>query len=164
RTGPWRVDVAVMRAGTVPVGDVAVHVRAEPLDGATPATEADAERDTDPLGMRYRASLRLGTAGPWAVAVAGTGPEGAGSLHFPVDVEPASSNWGVLATLAVAGIAMVAAVTRLRRRRLLTVGVAVLLLASPAWPHASLVRSSPARRATLTTAPDRHHLSSRDAI
>jgi hypothetical protein len=36
--------------------------------------------------------------------------------------------------------------------------LAVLLAAAPAWPHASLVRSSPARRATLTTAPDRVQL------
>ena len=34
----------------------------------------------------------------------------------------------------------------------------------PAWPHASLVRSSPTRRATLTTAPDRVQLWFNEAI
>jgi methionine-rich copper-binding protein CopC len=44
------------------------------------------------------------------------------------------------------------------------VALAVVLAASPAWPHASLVRSSPARRATLTTAPDRVQLWFNEAI
>jgi copper resistance protein C len=164
RTGPWRVDAAVMRAGSVPVGDVTVHLRAEPLDGPIRPIEADAHRDADPLGMRYRANLRLGAPGPWAVSVSVNGPEGTGSLRFPVDVEPATWDWWVLGALGVACVAVVAMVTGRRRRRLLTAGVAVLLLASPAWPHASLVRSSPARRATLTTAPDRVQLWFNEAI
>lgn len=38
------------------------------------------------------------------------------------------------------------------------VALVLLLAAVPAWPHAFLVRSSPARRATLTTVPDRVRL------
>jgi copper resistance protein C len=34
----------------------------------------------------------------------------------------------------------------------------------PAWPHASLVKSSPGRRATLTIAPDRVQLWFNEAI
>jgi len=105
RTGPWRVDIAVMRAGSVPVGNVAVRVRAEPLDGGAGPIETDANRDADPLGMRYRASLRLGAAGPWAVSVSVTGPEGTGSLRFPVDVEPSNWDWWVLGALGLVGVA-----------------------------------------------------------
>ena len=65
---------------------------------------------------------------------------GPGTLTVPVDVEPPSRSWWLLAALGL------------------------LLLATPAWPHASLVRSSPARRATLTTAPDRVQLWFNEAI
>jgi methionine-rich copper-binding protein CopC len=40
----------------------------------------------------------------------------------------------------------------------------VLLVAGPAWPHAVLVRSSPARRATLTTPPERVQLWFNEAV
>ena len=162
--GLWRIDVAVMRAGGVAIGDATVHVRAEPLDRSTQSVEAAAHRDADPLGMRYRASLTLSAPGPWVVRVAVTGPEGVGSLSFPVDVEPASREWWLWAGLGAAGLAVLAAVTGLRRRRLAVSALGLLLLATPAWPHASLVRSSPARRATLTTAPDRVQLWFNEAI
>src|SRR5262245_59582630 len=55
--GPWQVDVAVMRDGSVPVTDACVRVRAEPLVGGARPVETDAHRDADPLGVRYRASL-----------------------------------------------------------------------------------------------------------
>jgi hypothetical protein len=164
RAGPWRVDVAVMRAGGVAIGDAAVRVRAQPLGGPARPVEADAQRDADPLGMRYRASLTLGAAGPWVVSVSVAGPEGAGSLSFPVDVEPASRDWWGLVGLGAAGVALVAVIVGLRRRRLAISALGLLLLATPAWPHASLVRSSPARRATLTTAPDHVQLWFNEAI
>ncbi len=166
RAGPWRVDVAVMRAGGVAIGDAAVHVRAEALDGTIRPVETDAHRDEDPLGMRYRATLTLGAAGPWVVSVSVAGPEGAGSLSFPVDVEPASREWWLLAGLGATGLAVVAAIALARRRRLAVaaLGLVLLLPATLAWAHASLVRSSPARRATLTSAPDRVQLWFNEAI
>ena len=120
---------------------------------------------TDPLGVRYRASLALGVAGPWRVTVSVAGTDGSGALTFPVDVEPASgSRWASIA-LGIAGVAGVAAfLLARRRRRLAGVAAALLLLATPAWPHASLVRSNPARRATLTASPDRVQLWFNEAI
>ena len=56
------------------------------------------------------------------------------------------------------------AVALVRRRRLAVAALGLLLLATPAWPQASLVRSRPARRATLTTAPDRVQLWFNEAI
>ena len=53
----------------------------------------DARREDDPLGVRYRASLALGIAGPWRVTVSVAGTDGSGALTFPVDVEPASRSW-----------------------------------------------------------------------
>jgi methionine-rich copper-binding protein CopC len=50
------------------------------------------------------------------------------------------------------------------RRRLAGAALGVLLLATPAWPHASLVKSSPGRRATLTTTPDSVQLWFNEAI
>jgi methionine-rich copper-binding protein CopC len=44
------------------------------------------------------------------------------------------------------------------------VATALLLVATPAWPHASLVRANPARRATLTASPDRVQLWFNEAI
>ena len=167
QAGPWRVDVAVMRAGEggPAIGDATVQVRAEPLGRAAPPVEAEARRDADPLGIRYRANLTLDAAGPWVVRLSVTGPEGAGSLSFPVDVQPASRKWWGLAALGAAGLISLAAIARLRRRRLSVAALGLLLLlATPAWPHASLVRSSPARRATLTTAPDRVQLWFNEAI
>jgi methionine-rich copper-binding protein CopC len=61
------------------------------------------------------------------------------------------------AALGAAGLAWLAEVS-VRRRRLGVAALGLLLAATPAWPHASLVRSSPARRAALTTAPDRVQL------
>jgi copper resistance protein C len=162
--GPWRVDVAVMRESGVPVTDAVVQVRAEPLEGAVVPVETEARRDADPLGVRYRASLTLGVAGPWRVSVSIAGPAGPGALTFPVDVEPARPAWWLGAAFGAVGLAALAAVTVLRRRRLAVAALGLLLLATPAWPHASLVRSSPARRATLTTPPDRVQLWFNEAI
>jgi copper resistance protein C len=162
-TGEWQVDVAVMRDGAVPVTDATVRVRAEPLGSAARPVESEAHRDADPLGVRYRASLTLGTAGPWRVSVSVAGPAGPGSLSFPVDVSPASHGWWVGIALAAA-LATLAAVALGRRRRLGIAALGLLLLATPAWPHATLVRSTPARRATLTTAPDRVQLWFNEAI
>ncbi|HEY7140301.1 MAG TPA: copper resistance protein CopC [Methylomirabilota bacterium] len=162
--GPWHVDVAVMREGGVPVTDAAVRVRAEPLAGPAPPVEADARRDADPLGVRYRASLTLPAAGPWRISVSVAGPAGSGALAFPVDVEPASRGWWLAAVLGGAGLVLLVAITALRRRRLAAAAIGVLLLVTPAWPHATLVRSSLARRATLTTAADRVQLWFNEAI
>ena len=162
--GLWRVDVAVMRETGTPVTDAVVRVRADPLAGAGLPVESDARRDADPLGVRYRASLTLGAAGPWRVSVSVAGPAGSGALTFPVDVEPASRGWWLGAALGAAGLAVLGAVTLARRRRLAIAALGLILLATPAWPHASLVRSSPARRATLTTAPDRVQLWFNEAI
>jgi methionine-rich copper-binding protein CopC len=165
RPGSWQVDVAVMREDGAPVADAAVRVRAEPL--ATPAqgVEADARREADPLGVRYRTSLVLGAAGAWRVTVVVTGPAGPGVLTFPVDVERATGGWWPGVLLGVGGLALAAALLRSwRRRRLAGVAGALLLVAMPAWPHASLVRSSPARRATLAQAPDRVQLWFNEAI
>lgn len=164
KAGPWRVDVAVMRASGVPVTDAVVRVRAESLGGAAAPVEADALHDADPLGVRYRASLTLGAAGPWRVSVLVNGPAGPGTLTFPIDVEPAGRGWWLVGALAAAGLAALAAVKAVRRRRLAVAALGFLLLATPAWPHASLVRSSPARRTTLTTAPDRVQLWFNEAI
>ena len=161
--GPWRVDVAVMRETGLPVTDAVVRVRAESVEGAAPPVEADARREADPLGVRYRASLTLAAAGPWRVSVSVAGPAGPGALTFPVDVEPASHAWWLGSALGAAGVAILGAFL-VRRRRLAVAAVGVLLLVTPAWPHASLVRSSPARRATLTTAPDRVQLWFNEAI
>ena len=162
--GPWRVDVAVMRETGMPVTDAVVRVRAEPLAGSSLPVETDARRDADPLGVRYRASLTLAAAGPWRVSVSVAGPAGPGALTFPVDVEPASRGWWPGAALGAAGLAGLVAVTLARRRRLAVAALGLVLLATPAWPHASLVRSSPARRATLTSAPDRVQLWFNEAI
>jgi len=162
--GPWRVDVAVMRENGAPVTDAAVRVRAEPLDATAEPVETDARRDDDPLGVRYRASLTLGAAGPWRVSITVAGPAGPGSLAFPVDVRPASRAWWIGIPLGAAVLAGLGALALARRRRLVVAALGLLLLATPAWPHASLVRSSPARRATLTTAPDRVQLWFNEAI
>ena len=162
--GPWRVDVAVMRENGVAVTDTAVRVRAEPLESATGSVEAEARRDDDPLGVRYRANLTLATAGAWRVSITVTGPEGSGALTFPLVVSPASQAWSIAALLGAAALAVGGAVALVRRRRLAIAVLGLLLLATPAWPHASLVRSSPARRATLTTAPDRVQLWFNEAI
>jgi copper resistance protein C len=164
RPGPWQVDVAVMQESGVPVADAVVRVRAEPLGGAAAPVETDARRDADPLGVRYRASLTLGRAGPWRVTVSIAGPAGPGAVSFPVDVEPAGLGWWP-AALGAACLAVAAAVAvAWRRHRLAGVALALLVMASPAWPHASLVRSSPARRATLATAPDRVQLWFNEAV
>jgi methionine-rich copper-binding protein CopC len=162
--GPWQVDVAVMRETGLPVTDAVVRVRAEPLSGTAPPVETDARRDADPLGVRYRASLTLGSAGPWRVSVSVAGPAGPGALTFPVDVEPASRGGWLGVALGITGLATLGAVIVARRRRLAIAALGLVLLATPAWPHASLVRSSPARRATLTTAPDRVQLWFNEAI
>ena len=165
RPGPWQVDVAVMQEGGVPVADVAVRVRAEPVAAPARWVEASARRDADPLGVRYRASLALGAAGPWRVTVSVGGTAGPGALTFPIDVEPASFSWWPGVAVGIAGLAGGAAFLLSRRRRRVAGGaIALLLMATPAWPHASLVRSSPARRATLTTAPDRVQLWFNEAI
>jgi copper resistance protein C len=150
-----------MRASGVPVTDVVVRIRAESLGDAARPVEADAHRSADPLGVRYRASLTLGAAGPWrvSVSVSVTGPAGPGILTFPVDVEPAGPGWWLAAALGAVALAVLAGVAILRQRRLAVATLGFLLiLATPAWPHAFLVRSSPARRTTLTTAPDRVQL------
>ena len=163
--GAWQVDVAVMQEGGAPVGDAQVRVRAEPVGGSTrSAVEIDARREADPLGVRYRTSLALGAPGPWRVTVSIASPRGPGAVTFPVDVVPAPRRWwrgAVLTGLALAGLA---ALLVSRRRRLAGLTVALLLVTTPAWPHASLVRSSPARRATLTTAPDRVQLWFNEAV
>jgi methionine-rich copper-binding protein CopC len=92
------------------------------------------------------------------------GPEGTGALTFPVDVEPASRGWWLWPALGATGLAALAGVAVVRRRRLAVAALGLVLLATPAWPHASLVRSSPARRATLTTPPDRVQLWFNEAI
>jgi methionine-rich copper-binding protein CopC len=163
--GPWRMDVAVMRESGVPVMDAVVRVRAESLGGAAGPVETDARRDADPLGVRYRANLALGAAGPWRISVSVTGPAGPGVLTLSIDVEPAGRGWWLVAALGAAGLAVLAGIKAVRQRRLAvaTLGL-LLLLATPAWPHASLVRSTPARRATLTTAPDRVQLWFNEAI
>lgn len=165
RPGPWQVDVAVMREGSAPVGDARVRVRAEPVGGGTPI-EADAHRDADPLRVRYRASLALTAAGPWRVTVSAAGPAGAGARAFPVDVEPASRGWWPAVALGAAGLAILVALIPVRRRRRLAGIAAVLVLATATggWPHASLVRSSPGRRAMLTTPPERVQLWFNEAI
>jgi methionine-rich copper-binding protein CopC len=162
--GPWRVDVAVMRENGVPVTDAAVRVRAERVEGKPQPVEAEAHRDDDPLGVRYRATLTLAPAGAWRVSVTVAGPDGTGALAFPIDVAPASRVWSIASLLGAAALAVGGAVAFLRRRRLVAAVLGLLLLATPAWPHASLVRSSPARRATLTTAPDRVQLWFNEAI
>jgi methionine-rich copper-binding protein CopC len=163
--GPWQVDVAVMRADSAPVADLTVRVRAERLGAPPQAVEADARREADPLGVRYRASLALGAAGPWRVMVSVAGPAGPGALSFPVDVEPSRWGWGPAVAIGAGAFALMTVIFLTRRgRRLAGVTGAVLLVATPAWPHASLVRSSPARRATLTTAPDRVQLWFNEAI
>jgi methionine-rich copper-binding protein CopC len=162
RAGPWQIDVAVMQDSGVPVADAVVRIRAEPLRGAP--LEADARREADPLGARHRATLTLGRAGPWRVTVSVIGPAGPGAVGFPVDVEPAGPGWWP-AALGAAGLAIAAAVALAwRRHRLAAVALALVLAASPAWPHASLVRSSPARRATLTAGPDRVQLWFNEAV
>ncbi len=167
QVGPWQVDVAVMRDGGLPVADAVVRVRAEPVGGGGGSVETDARRADDPLGVRYRAALTLRAAGPWMVSVSVAGPAGPAAVSFPVDVAPANSRWWPGAVLGAAALVLMMAVTVVRRRRLAaaTLGVLLLLLpATPAWPHASLVRSSPARRATLATAPDRVQLWFNEAI
>ena len=161
--GPWRVDVAVMHEGGIAVPDAVVRVRAESLEGAAIPVEADALRDADPLGVRYRASLTLGAAGPWRVSVSVSGPAGPGALMFPIDVEPASRGWWGVAALGAAGLLILTVLATLRRR-FTAAALGLLLVATTASPHASLVRSSPARRATLTTAPDRVQLWFNEAI
>jgi methionine-rich copper-binding protein CopC len=162
--GPWRVDVAVMREGGIAVPDAVVRVRAESLEGAAIPVEADALRDADPLGVRYRASLTLGAAGPWRVSVSVSGPAGPGALMFPIDVAPAGRGWWGVAALGAAGLLVLTVLATLRRRFTAAAALGLLLVATTAWPHASLVRSSPARRATLTMAPDRVQLWFNEAI
>lgn len=167
RTGPWQVDIAVMREGSQPVADAVVRVRAEPVGGGDGAVETDARRADDPLGVRYRAALTLGAAGPWTVSVSVAGPAGPGAVSFPVDVGPAQSRWWPGLILGAAALGLMTTVTVVRRRRLAAAALGLLLAllpATPAWPHASLVRSSPARRATLATAPDRVQLWFNEAI
>jgi methionine-rich copper-binding protein CopC len=169
RPGPWQVDIAVMQESGVPVADAVVRVRAESVEGATVPVEIDARRDADPLGVRYRASLALGAAGPWRVTVSVAGPAGPGTVSFPVDVEPANWGWWPAALVTAGLVGVAAAAVAWRRRRVAGVAIALVLAgsalaASPAWPHASLVRSSPARRATLTTAPDRVQLWFNEAV
>jgi copper resistance protein C len=162
--GDWRVDIAVIGEMGTPVADAVVRVRAEPLPPETAEpVEVEARREADPLGIRYRASLKLGAAGPWRVSVSVSGPRGPGALAFPVDVEPGGYGWWLAVGLGAAGLAIWGAVTAWRRR-LAAAALGVLLLTTPAWPHASLVKSSPGRRATLTTAPDRVQLWFNEAI
>jgi methionine-rich copper-binding protein CopC len=93
------------------------------------------------------------------------GAAGPGALTFPVDVEAASARWWPAVAAGAAAIALgwVALWSR-RGRRPVGLAIALLLMVTPAWPHASLVRSSPARRATLTTAPDRVQLWFNEAV
>jgi copper resistance protein C len=162
--GDWRVDIAVIGEMGTPVADAVVRVRAEPLPPETAEpVEVEARREADPLGIRYRASLKLGAAGPWRVSVSVSGPRGPGALAFPVDVEPGGYGWWLAVGLGAAGLAIWGAVTAWRRR-LAAAALGALLLTTPAWPHASLVKSSPGRRATLTTAPDRVQLWFNEAI
>jgi copper resistance protein C len=167
RAGAWQVDIAVMRDGGLPVSDAVVRVRAEPVGGGATPVETEARRADDPLGVRYRAALTLAAAGPWMVSVSVAGPAGPASLSFPVDVKPASPAWWLGAAITAVGLALLAGATVVRRRRVAVaaLGLLVLLLsATLASAHASLVRSSPARRATVTAAPDRVQLWFNEAI
>jgi len=87
---------------------------------------------------------------------------------FPLEIEHASTAWwlalglgGGAAGLAVAWLACGDRRRALRRRRRSACAAIVTsLLLSPllGWAHASLVKSSPARRATLVSAPERVQL------
>lgn len=158
RPGPCQIDIAVMRPGGAPAPEAVVRVRAERPTGD--GAEAEARRDADPLGVRHRAVLDLREAGRWEVTVAVQGPEGAGRATFSLDVEPGGRGPWALGALALAGAAALA--WRLSRRSALRrtagAGGLVLLAAAAAWGHAALVRSSPARRATLAAAPERVQL------
>jgi methionine-rich copper-binding protein CopC len=92
-----------------------------------------------------------------------TGP-GPGAVSFPVDVQPAGLGRRPL-RLGVVGLALLTAIAvAWRRRRVTAVALLLVVTASPAWPHASLVRSSPARRATLASAPERVQLWFNEAV
>jgi hypothetical protein len=158
------VDVAVMGESGVPVADVVVRVRAESLQTSTGPVETDARRQEDPLGVRHRASLTLGAAGPWQVSVSVNGPAGPAALTFPVDVQPAGRRWWLWSGLGAAGLAALVGVVLVRRGRIVVALLGLLLLATPAWPHAFLVRSNPTRRATLSAGPDRVQLWFNEAI
>ena len=161
--GPWRVDVAVMRENGVAVTDTAVRVRAEPLESATGSVEAEARRDDDPLGVGDHPENTHANGGPGRGDHNMAGTQ-LGGEETATCASPASQAWSTAALLGAAALAVGGAVALVRRRRLAVAALGLLLLATPAWPHASLVRSSPARRATLTTAPDRVQLWFNEAI
>jgi hypothetical protein len=117
RPGPWQVDVAVMDAAGAPVAGAVVHVRAAPRGSPGPPTEAEARREADPLGIRYRAELALGSAGAWDARVQVAGPRGTGTVAFPVDVAPASPAWWPLAAAGAAALAAAAWLVARGRRR-----------------------------------------------
>jgi methionine-rich copper-binding protein CopC len=157
-----------MRDGDRPVLDAAVRVRVEPLAGAGAAAEVDARREADPLGVRYRANVPLGADGPWRVTVAVTGPDGHATAAFPIDVGAASWPWWPTALGSAAALAAGLLWGARRRRTALPAAIlvtlAILAGSTTAGAHASLVRSSPARRATLTTPPDRVQLWFNEAV
>ena len=168
RAGPWRVDVAVMREGGVAVGDAAVRVRAEPVDGAARLRRDGRAPRRRPLGVRYRASAHARRRGPL---------DGVGLRRRAGGAGGRSASRSTSGRRAAAGgpgrssarpaLVLMAAVTGRPAAPAgvaVTVGLLLLLPATPAWPHASLVRSSPARRATLATAPDRVQLWFNEAI
>lgn len=120
RTDRCRITVTVLQPGgqrPVPTADVSVS--ASLAGGRAARVSIALDRTRDPQQVYYVADLELPAAGRWTVTVRVSGPEGAGSAAFPLDVEAASWRAGPV-MLAAGGAALglgLAAVWLLRRSR-----------------------------------------------
>jgi hypothetical protein len=105
RVGSGAVTIAVMRpASRVALTDVSVRVTATRPEDAGDRVAIEASRGRDPLGIRYLADLDLPAAGRWRITVAVRGPDGAGSVDFPLEVKGGSRSGWLPFMLGAAGV------------------------------------------------------------
>jgi hypothetical protein len=120
RTDRCRITVIALQPGGLrPVPTAVVSVSAEQAGGRAAKVSMAADRTRDPQQVFHAADLELPAAGRWTVTVRVSGPEGAGSAAFPLDVEAAPWRAGPV-ILAAAGAVLalgLAAVWLLRRSR-----------------------------------------------
>ena len=113
RVGAFHLTLGISEAGDgreagPPVLGAEVRVRLEPaaaVEGRPVSTVATNEQATNKLF--YEADLMIPAEGAWNVRVDVEGQDGAGSVAFPLTVEPAqSTNWSLL---GIGGVGLVAA-------------------------------------------------------
>lgn len=121
RTDRCRITVTVLQpGGQRPVPTAVVSVSASLAGDRAARVSIAPDRTRDPQQVYYVADLELPVTGRWTVTVGVSGPEGAGSAAFPLDVEAAPWRAGsvvLAAGGAVLGLGLTAVWLRRRSRR-----------------------------------------------